>query len=97
MIILLNPCLTDLVEKLQAQRFTAPQESHQPAFKLGPEHFLLTILIRRIWQGGLMTDPEPDQPASGFFGKHRRTVVGHQCPWQATLEQGLAQGMDQVW
>jgi len=43
-----------------------------------------------------MQHAERKQPGCRFFGKHCRTVVGHEGAWQATTLKRLTQPMDQT-
>ena len=95
MVLLLDPGLGDVIQPHQGQVRHAFEHCHQAAFQGGPEGLLLGVLVRTVRQRRLMQDAQGHKPGMEFLGLHRGTVVGHQCPRQTVLLQGLRQPMDQ--
>ncbi len=92
----LDPRLGGVVQDRQGEIGDALEHRHQAALDLGPEHFLLGVLVGRMRQGRSMHDAEAHQSLRHLGGDHGRAVVGHQGARQATLLERLAESVHQV-
>ena len=55
------------------------KHGHQTGFNATPEHFLLTVLVGRIWERSLVHNAQARQARDRFIGQHGCPVIGHQC------------------
>ncbi len=67
----------------------------KPSLHSAPHIFKRHILIRRVWEGGLMQDPQGVQAGTELLGLHGGTVVGHQGPGQSPFLERLTEPMHQ--
>ena len=63
-----DPSLGRLVEEFESELLDAFEHGHQARFDLGPERFLLSVLVRTFNQRRLVHDGEIFEPLHGLGG-----------------------------
>ena len=71
MVFHLHPCNGRFIEPGKRQIFDAFEHGKESAFDLGPECFLLSVLIWAVWQGVFLENAQTLEPLFGLRCDHR--------------------------
>ena len=92
----LDPCLQVEIELIESEIGDPPEHGHEPTFDDRPEKFLLTVLVRRVAERGLVVDRETAKSLGELAGGHRRAIVGEKLTRKTALQERLREAVDEI-